>query len=319
MKILIPGAATELGLELIRQLAGIHDVTGLVERQSQADKVSQSGTNVLVVDFADAIDLERAMHEAQADIVLNLAPQYSNTLLHDGLAWRNSEKSLPAETAALLHAANDSDISYLLHASYAFLYGPAPDSSGVTADESTAIARPAKNKLFSAAIEAEKMVAANKHFPVCIMRIGYLYGPQSRDLALYEASFKLRRPYYAGSKKHVGNFVHFSDAARAIALAAEKQPADEIINVVDGTAVSFGTFIDTYANCLGRQKPRRLPTTAVRFLPLTIAPQQIKQLNIRAAQVDSSKAGDLLGWTPEYPSYEQGLAQTVRVQRGQKD
>ena len=121
------------------------------------------------------------------------------------------------------------------------------------------------------------------------MRVGYLYGPQSRDLALYETSFKRFRPYYAGPEEHRGNFVHFADAARAAVLAGEKQPANVVVNVVDGTAVSFGTFIDTFAQALGRKKPRRIPTWAVRFAPL-ITPQQVKQLKLRAAQVDNSRA-----------------------------
>jgi nucleoside-diphosphate-sugar epimerase len=51
--------------------------------------------------------------------------------------------------------------------------------------------------------------------------------------------------------------VHFADAARAFILASEKQPANGIMNIVDGSAVSFGTFIDTFAQALGRKKPRR--------------------------------------------------------------
>lgn len=318
MRILLTGAATELGLELLRRLDGSnHQITALVERPSQADIVSKTAAQPLVIDPTKALDLELAMHEAQAETIINLAPQGSNTLLHDGLAWRDSEKSLPAQTAALLQAANNSDVSFLIHASYAFLYGPVTDKSEGSVDETAPLNRPAKNNLFAAAIEAEKMIAANKQFPICIMRIGYLYGPQSRDLALYETSFKMRRPYYAGSEKHVGNFVHFEDAARAVALAIEKRPANEIINVVDGTAVSFGTFIDYYANCLGRKKPRRIPTLTVRFAPI-ITGQQVKQLSIHAAQVDNQKASSLLDWKPDFPSYKEGLVQTVTVQRENK-
>ena len=125
------------------------------------------------------------------------------------------------------------------------------------------------------------------------------------------------RPYYAGPKEHRANFVHFADAARAFILASEKQPANVIINVVDGSAVSFGTFIDTFAQTLGRNKPRRIPTWAVCFAPIITA-QQVKQLKLRAAQVDNSRARQLLDWTPTYPSYREGLAQTVRVWREEK-
>jgi len=213
----------------------------------------------------------------------------------------------------LLAAAADNDVTYLLHAGYAFLYGPAPEGKQKKDDESTPLRVPPKNDLFTAAIEAEKLVAANETFPTTILRIGYLYGPQSKDLALYEDSFKLFRPYYAGPQEHLGNFVHFSDAARALLLAAEQQPENEIINIVDGVPVSFGNFIDTYAQLLGRKKPSRIPRTLIRLAPYFITLQQIKQLDIQGAAVDNQKAGELLGWTPQFADYEEGLAQTVRV------
>lgn len=319
MRILVTGADSELGRELLRQLSfSDHQVTGLIKRESTADTVRKLGADPRVVDLGDALDLDKVLYETEPQVLLNVAPQRTNTLLHDGQAWGNIAHSLPAQTAALLQAASDSSVSYMVHASYAFLYGPAVGDSDEVVDESSPINSPKGNKLFTAAVEAEKMVAASREFPACILRIGYLYGPQSRDLALYEISFKAFRPYYAGPQKHLGSFVHFNDAARALVLAAEKQPANEIINVVDGTPVSFGTFIDYYAHCLGHKKPRRIPKILVRFAPI-IAAQQIKQLDIHGAQVSSSKAHELLGWAPEFPSYEQGLVQTVQVQRGQKD
>lgn len=318
MRVFVTGAADELGREAVRQLIDRgHHVTGMIHRRSEAAVVESDGGHPLLADPVNPVAIERALHIAEADVVLNLAPQKSNTLLHDGQAWRGLDETLPQQTAALLQAANDSGVQFLLHGSYAFLYGSAQDGDGDLATEATPIRPPARDRLFAAAIEAEKIVAGNKQFPVCIMRLGYLYGPHSRDLALYETSFKHRRPYYAGPEQGRANFVHFADAARAAVLAGEKQPVNAIINVVDGTAVSFGTFIDTFAQALGRKKPRRIPTSVVRFAPI-ITSQQVKQLKLHAAQVDNSRARQLLDWTPLYPSYREGLAQTVRVWREEK-
>jgi UDP-glucose 4-epimerase len=315
MHVFVTGAATELGREVIRWLVDRgHYVTGMIRRRSESAVIHRDGGHPLVADPASAVEIERALHIAEADIVLNLSPQKSNTLLHDGHGWRGLDKTLPLQTAALLQAANACGVKFLLHGSYAFLYGTTQDGDGGRVTEATPLPSPGRDRLSAAAIEAEKMVVENKQFPVCIMRIGYLYGPQSRDLALYKTSFKRKRPYYAGPKEHRANFVHFADAARALILASEKQPADVIINIVDGSAVSFGTFIDAFAQTLDRKKPRRIPTWAVRFAPL-ITPQQVKQLKLHAVQVDNSKARQLLDWTLAYPSYREGLAQTVSVWR----
>ena len=160
---------------------------------------------------------------------MSAAQQKSNTLLHDGDGWRGLDKTLPLQTVALLQAANACGVKFLLHGSYAFLYGTTQDGDGDRVTEATPLPSPGRDRLSDAAIEAEKMVVENKQFPVCIMRIGYLYGPQSRDLALYETSFKRKRPYYAGPRGHCTNFVHFADAAQVLILASEKQPADVIV------------------------------------------------------------------------------------------
>jgi nucleoside-diphosphate-sugar epimerase len=318
MRVFVTSAATELGREVVRQLIDRgHHVAGMIRRRSEAATVDSDGGFPLVADPTNPVEIERALYIAEADIVLNLAPQKSNTLLHDGHGWRRVGETLPAQTTALLQAANASGVQFLLHGSYAFLYGSRQDGDSDLATEATPLRPPTQDRLFAAAIEAENRVTGNKQFPVCIMRVGYLYGPHSRDLALYETSFKRFRPYYAGPEEHRANFVHVADAARAVVLAGEKQPANVVVNVVDGTAVSFGTFIDTFAQTLGRKKPRRIPTWAVRFAPL-IKPQQVKQLKLHAAQVDNSRARQLLDWTPAYPSYREGLAQTVRVWREEK-
>lgn len=312
MHVLVTDAASEFSLEVIRQLVSAgHQVSGLVGKPAQADQVMEQGAEALIIDPADAGELGQAIAESGAKLILNLAPQRSNNLLHDGHAWRDSEERLPGQTAALIEAAKANEISYLLHASYAFLYGPAADDGPPLVDESAPLRRPKGNKLFAAAIKAEKMAAADHGFPTCLLRIGYLYGPQSRNLALYEDSFKLRRPYYAGPQDNRVNFVHISDAAQAVVLTAEQQPEDEIINIVDGHAVSFGTFIDTYAKYLGYKKPWRIPRTLLRPVPYFITLEQIKQLDIRGPQIDNSKAKDLLGWIAEFENFEVGLAQSI--------
>ncbi|HEY9768073.1 MAG TPA: hypothetical protein V6C71_06130 [Coleofasciculaceae cyanobacterium] len=77
-----------------------------------------------------------------------------------------------------------------------------------------------------------------------------MYGPQSKDLKKFETSFKLHRPYYAGSENNLANFLH-----KALVLVVEQQPVGEIFNIVDGTPTSFADFIDNYAMKLGFSKP----------------------------------------------------------------
>jgi len=128
------------------------------------------------------------------------------------------EKNLSPPSAKILKpltAAKTVPLKLLVQTSYAFLYGNNP----ATTEES--FLQPPNYPAFASAVQAEKMVADSK-IPLCLFRMGFLYGPQSRDLAAYKQSFNLFRPYYAGPQHNRANFLHYTDAASALALVAEK-------------------------------------------------------------------------------------------------
>ena len=97
MHVFVTGATTELGREVIRQLGGCgHHVTGMIRRRSELAAIRRDGGLPLLADPASAVEIERALHIVEADVILNLSPQKSNTLLHDGHGWRGLDKTLPA-------------------------------------------------------------------------------------------------------------------------------------------------------------------------------------------------------------------------------
>jgi AraC-like DNA-binding protein len=49
--------------------------------------------------------------------------------------------------------------------------------------------------------------------PACVVRVGYLYGPQSADLRAYRTAFRLGRPYWSGPAKALQYHLHQFDAA----------------------------------------------------------------------------------------------------------
>ncbi|MCB0032919.1 MAG: NAD(P)-dependent oxidoreductase [Anaerolineales bacterium] len=305
----VTGAATELGREFIRQaVAAGQRVAGLVHREKDVERVRALGGRPLLVREVNAANMARLLEQTEPEVIVNLAGQRANTLLHDGHDW-GELKPLPHLTHDLLQGIRMSkvDVQLLIQGSFAFLYG-----NGPTADEGSPLRPPRGDAFFKAAVKAEQLIADNEVVPFTILRFGYFYGPQSHDLKLYELSFKMQRPYYAGPENHRANFVHFEDAARALVLTAEKQPAGRIINIVDGTAASFGDLIDEYANQLGRRQPSRIPSLLVGALPLLITPQQVKMLELTADKLGYEKAEKLLGWTPQYSDYRAGLAQTLR-------
>lgn len=307
LSIFVTGAASELGCETLHQLrARGHRVTGLVQDQDEAKVVSSAGGVPLLVDVTSTDELISALHVSQPQVVLNLLPQAANTLLHDGHAWKDYDQLLPAATSALVEAAEVVPVQLVVHGSYAFLYG---DARGAT--EGDAQSAPANDPVFVAAIEAERLLR-NSKIPVCVLRLGFLYGPQSEDLKKYIKSFELHRPYLAGPEGKVASMLHFEDAARALVLVTERQPVGEVYNVADDQPVWFGDFIDHFSEQLGKGKPGHIPVFLEPVARIIITREQMELLELSTA-VESRKLRDELGWRPRYGNYIDGIAQTLKT------
>jgi nucleoside-diphosphate-sugar epimerase len=95
--------------------------------------------------------------------------------------------------------------------------------------------------------------------PACVVRLGYLYGPESRDLRAYRTAFRLGRPYWSGPRKALQYHLHQFDAASALLAAARPRNAGKIFYATDGRAVSFTTLMDAFAHQVGRRTPLHLP------------------------------------------------------------
>ena len=306
LSVVVLSPDTELGREAISQLVTKgYRVTG-IGKDAEPKTLRKQGAAFVRADLTKGAELSEAMQVAKPDVVLNLTPQIANTLLHDGHNWKGYDEILPATTTALLDALADIEVKLLVHASYAFLYGDAKD-----AREDTELNPPDGDPIFQAAVEAEKQIASS-NIPYCILRIGFLYGPQSQDLQKYETSFKLHRPYYAGPEDNLVNLLHYEDAATALALAIEQQPVGKTFNVVDGTPTSFANFIDTYAQKLGYSKPAHIPLFTAPVAKVIIKEPQMEILD-RSTTVNGDRFRQEFNWTPNYQNYQVGLDRTIDV------
>lgn len=312
-RVVIVGAATELGLEITRHFsAGDHTVTGLAPDDKLAERVRATGAEVHALDLADAGRLVGILAAAQPDVVLSLATQRANTLLHDGHKWRGQERAIPAETTALLHAlqslksGRNGNSPTLIYASFAFLYGNARDAA-----ETAPLTAGTLDPAFAAAIHAEQQIRESG-LPATILRLGYLYGPDYKDLALYVKAFRLHRLYWAGPKRGRANFLHVEDAAQALTLVAASRPAGEVFNVVDGSPVSFANFMDYFARSYGFAHPRHIPTWSAALARRFITSQHMRQTAL-VTSVSAAAFRRRFDWAPRFPDHRAGLDDTIRA------
>jgi nucleoside-diphosphate-sugar epimerase len=163
--------------------------------------------------------------------------------------------------------------------------------------------------IVEAAIEAERMVLESGRRAL-VVRLGYLYGPESRDLRAYRRAFRIGRPYWAGSRTNLQYFLHIDDAARALLLAAASRPNGPVLYATDGTPASFADLMDHFANRVGRSRPLHVPS-ATRQLVRAVVREPHQQMVDLGAHGPASPR--LPGFTPRYRNYRAGLDQVVEA------
>jgi nucleoside-diphosphate-sugar epimerase len=233
-------------------------------------------------------------------VIINLALQAPNNLLHDGRTWwRDAGAHILASTRRLLASAERERAAFLVHASYAFLQGA--EGGSRVGDRM----RP----IVEAAQSAEEMVLGYGR-PACVVRLGYLYGPQSGDLRAYRRAFQLGRPYWAGPRRNLQHHLHSDDAARALLTAAQRRPRGRLTYATDGTPASFADFMDHFAHLVGRSRPLHLPAATRQLVQLVVREPHMQMVEMA---VTGPAAPRLPGWRPVYPSYREGLAEVIEA------
>jgi len=227
---------------------------------------------------------------APGKVHVNIAGQQANTLLSDGHAWKDFERFAIAGVRRALQA----DASMLVHASCAFVLG-----------------KPTKDPLRSLAevvLECERMVLEASR-PACVVRLGYLYGPESRDLKLYRKAFRLGRPYWAGARRALQNHLHQYDAVSALLAAAKPRNAGKTLYATDGHPVSFMQFMDDFARKVGRRFPLHVPIIATPLIKAIVREEHMQQTAL--AMPPEAPSPRVPGWRPVYADYRKGLDEAI--------
>lgn len=296
VSVFLTGATGGLGREVTRRLvAAGHRVTGAVSGSADAVKVRADGGVPAYPDLYRAGELRSGIVGAEAKIVLNLAPQLPNHVPQLAARW---DERLAEATTALMEASAQAGVEFVVHTSYAFADARAQDAA---------------NPILRAARAAERVVLEGS-VPACVLRLGFLYGAESDEFMALRDTLRLGRPLMIGPADTHANWVYISDAARAVILASEQRPAGALLNIVDDQPASPAAFLRYFTDNIGFSLPPALPQFAARML-LPKAQQAILNLNSHA---DNAAAKELLGWSPRFVSYHQGIDDTLLSWRAQE-
>ena len=155
---------------------------------------------------------------------------------------------------------------------------------------------------------------------VVILRIGEVYGSESR--LINELSARLKRGFcpWPGSGHVPLSFVHVDDVAQAFLCAVQSAPVGvSVYNVADDTPGSWQEFLRRVADHCGAEPPVFLPTLLVHLYAVCstlarratsrepILTRQALRLITTPKALSNARLKHELGFHPRYPSFSEGL------------
>lgn len=231
---------------------------------------------------------------------INVAGQQANTLLHDGHAWKDFARTAPAGTRRAMRSAQAGGAAMLVHASFAFIHA---------VERGADLTEPLRSSV-EAILECEALALAGP-VPACVVRLGYLYGPDSADLRAYRTAFRLGRPYWCGPSKALQYHLHQFDAASALLAAARPRNESKIVYATDGRAVSFTTLMDAFAHRVGRRNPLHLPWFSKPLAKVIVREEHMQQTAL--SMLPRAPKPRVPGWTPKFRDYRVGLDEVIEA------
>ena len=143
---------------------------------------------------------------------------------------------------------------------------------------------------------------------------GKIYGNGGLFRFMYNMMEKGRSKIIGKGDNCIPN-IHASDAASAIVKTIEKLPIGERIIIADDTAVSQKDFTVYMAELMNKKQPGHIPAFIIRLV-LGKDFYEIIRMNCK---VSNAKAKRLLDWKPKFPSYKEGLEETVKEMKEKKN
>lgn len=302
MRVFVAGSSGVLGRAVTRQLcARGHTVVGLVRSQAKARVVSELGATPVVGRIFDLEFLSRAVNGC--DVVMHLATAIPKKRRPAAEDWAMNDLLRREGTRNLIEASRGKKLHAYVQQSVAFLYG---DRRGewVMEDEPP---HPSKNLV--SAVEAEQLtLAAYGEFglPGVVLRGASFYGAEAWSTRNLIAAIKRSLAPVVGSGDQYWHYVYVEDMARACVRAAENPAPGELFFVADDWPFRARDFLNYLAAQLKAPAPFRMTVAVARLLGGDSALFSAQSVRYR-----TDKIKKMLGWTPRYPTYREGIAEIL--------
>jgi nucleoside-diphosphate-sugar epimerase len=306
MKVFVIGGTGLVGSYLLPQLIEKgFEVYALTRDENKIDKINQLGAKGILGDIRTPEEFKNILPDKLDIIVLLAMPS-----VKPGHRMTQKRKAdLRKETNDFfrnsMELAIQYDIPIILPGGTSYR-----TKENEIADETWPILRIGLTEIGSDTDEMVNQAIKTNHPKV----IQLIYGNGGLFRFMFNMMEKGRSKIIGKGENCIPN-IHASDAASAIVKAIEKMPIGEKFIIADDTPVSQKDFTIYMAELMNKERPGHIPAF---ILKLVLGNDffEIIQMNSR---VSNAKAKRMLDWTPQYPSFREGLEVTVKDIREKKN
>lgn len=310
MKVFLIGGTGLVGSYLLPKLIeNGHEVYALTRDASKIGKIGKLGAYGILGDIRNPLFFKKLLPDEPEIIILLAMPG-----VRPGQRITASRKAeLRSETNDFfrksIYLATSFDCPLILPGGTSYR-----TENDELADETWPILRKGLTEIGS---DTDEMVneAIRSGYPRVIQLIfGKIYGNGGLFRFMYNMAEKRRSMIIGKGDNYIPN-IYAGDAANAILKAIEKMPVGEKFIIADDTPVSQKDFSIYMAELMNKKKPGHIPAFIIRF----ILGKELYEVIKMNCKVSNAKAKKMLDWQPQFPSYKEGLKETIEEIKERKN
>lgn len=302
MKVFLAGATGVLGRRVVYRLRERgHQVVALARTPEKAHWLEEQGASPQSVSLFDAEELVRAADGC--DVVVHAATSIPRKARVRPRDWAENDHIRREGTRSLTICA--ARIGASAYVQQSVVWVARPDDESAFDEDSPVVSHP----LMQSAADGERIAldAGQRHgFSATVLRCGWFYGADAAHTRMFRDGLRRRQFPVVGKGDAIWACLHLDDAASAFATAIE-QPQTGLWHVVDDEPVQVRDFLNQFAALLDSKPPRTVPVWLARLF----AGKQAVEFFTHSTRTSNARFRRDFAWSPQYPSYREGLRQVV--------